>query len=611
MTPIDIAGLTLLHFVWQGTLIGGGTAIALNALRHQSPQLRYAVACASLAFTIATPVITAFAISRDVVNIPVAPQRVVGPQSIVALAAAPSPQDSHASSPRTDAPPAPSDAEAPSWLATVVALWLAGVVVLLTRFAAGWWCVHRLRRQALLQAPSHWAAATECLAAALGIRTAIRVVDSMAVDTPTVIGWLKPVVVLPIAAFANLTPTQVEAILAHELAHIRRHDSLVNLGQTLAETLLFYHPAVWWISARIRTEREHCCDEIAACVCGDPVVYAEALVELERWRTTQPVLALAATGGPLLARIRRLLGVPDERPRGATAITIAGVAAILVCLVGTTHYLRAAQSDSPALTPVDSDDAAAWHMVFNHDESQMRFLGFRGRDLVRFAYQVPSSRVLGGPSWMDEEILRLVVSLEAAPRADEMPDVVRRVLEDRLHLRTHIEQRNFPVLALVTARADGTPGPNLRESTIECFDFDEWVAAGQPPRPLPPAVPRQPVCGEKSWDTPFGHSSYVAITMKQFADRLRHDHGWPTTPNRRGGEVVDRTGLTGRYDLDFAAFAPAAALMSRFPALTTVIEPLGFRSLPHALEEQLGLTLIPSEAPFDVIVIDSADQPGP
>ena len=98
---------------------------------------------------------------------------------------------------------------------------------------------------------------------------------------PTVIGWLKPVVLLPASALAGLTPRQLEAILAHELAHIRRHDYLVNLLQTLVETLLFYHPAVWWLSRRIRVERENCCDDLAVSLCGDPVAYAAALADLE------------------------------------------------------------------------------------------------------------------------------------------------------------------------------------------------------------------------------------------------------------------------------------------------------------------------------------------
>src|SRR4029077_10699398 len=101
------------------------------------------------------------------------------------------------------------------------------------------------------------------------------------VDVPTVVGWLRPAILLPIAALAALSPAQVEAILAHERAHIRRHDCAMNVLQTIAETLLFYHPAVWWLSKRIRVEREHCCDDVAIAVCGDPVGYAQALAELE------------------------------------------------------------------------------------------------------------------------------------------------------------------------------------------------------------------------------------------------------------------------------------------------------------------------------------------
>src|SRR5207247_762569 len=129
---------------------------------------------------------------------------------------------------------------------------------------------------------------------------AAHVVESALVDVPTVVGCMRPVILLPIAAISNLTPSQIEAILAHELAHIRRHDYLVNLLQTLAETLLFYHPGVWWVSARIREEREHCCDDVAVEVCGDAVIYARALAELETWRVESTALTIAATGGSRL-----------------------------------------------------------------------------------------------------------------------------------------------------------------------------------------------------------------------------------------------------------------------------------------------------------------------
>ncbi|HEY1304867.1 MAG TPA: TIGR03435 family protein [Vicinamibacterales bacterium] len=609
MTPIDVVGWTLVHFLWEGTAIGAATVVILWCLRSRSPQARYVAACTALVAMLMAPLLTAFVLSRP--DVPSAPSVSVSGFATRSPVATPRADSLPAGSATAGTSDAPGNADVRSWRAMVVAVWVFGVTILLARFAAGWWSVHRLRRAVLLEPESQCLPAAVHLSSALGLRRAFHVVDSIEISTPTVIGWLRPIVVLPIAALATLTPMQVEAILAHELAHIRRHDSLVNLVQILAETLLFYHPAVWWISARIRLERECCCDVIAASTCADVVTYAEALLALERWRADLPSLALAATRGPLLARIRRLLGVPGvDDHRSTTGIMLAGMVMIFVTLAGASIYLRAAQADPP-LAAVGPDDAAPWHIVFSHDDSQMRFIGFGGRDLVRFAYQVPAARVIGGPSWMDEEILRLVVSLDAAPRADEMPDVVRRVLEDKLHLKTHVEQRDFPVLALERSHSDGTLGPNLQPSALDCFDVAEWVANGQPPRALPPVAPRQTVCGEEAHDTPIGHHSYVAITMQQLADELRHVDSWMTRPGRRTLDIVDRTGLTGRYDIAFESFVPAAALMARYPMLTNVFEPLGFAPLPRALDEQLGLRLEKSEAPFDVIIIDSVERPQP
>ncbi len=151
-------------------------------------------------------------------------------------------------------------------------------------------------------------------------------------DVPTVIGWLKPTVLLPMSALAGLSPLQVEAILAHELAHVRRHDYFVNLLQTLLETLLFYHPAVWWVSGQVRVERENCCDDLAVSLCGDPVVYASALADLEELRGPASRLVMAASGGVLLNRVRRLLTGPAQHA-GRGPAWLAGTSAALLVLV--------------------------------------------------------------------------------------------------------------------------------------------------------------------------------------------------------------------------------------------------------------------------------------
>ena len=199
-----------------------------------------------------------------------------------------------------------------AWLPYVVWGWAAGVAA-----PAGTICRRLLARaSAASRIPrgAHIAVASggraDCQKAAAG--DPVRVVESALIDTPSVIGLMRPLILLPIAALSSLSPGQVEALLAHELAHIRRRDYAVNLLQTVAETLLFFHPAVWWVSSRIREAREHCCDDVAVEVCGEPAAYAAALAELATWRAGGVALSVGATDGPLLMRVRRLLGAPED-----------------------------------------------------------------------------------------------------------------------------------------------------------------------------------------------------------------------------------------------------------------------------------------------------------
>ena len=182
------------------------------------------------------------------------------------------------------------------------------------------------------------------LGAALGVRHVVRVLESAAVDVPSVVGLARPAILIPASALTGLSPAQLEMILAHELAHIRRHDFLVNLLQTVVETLLFYHPAVWWVSRRIRAERELCADDLAAAATGDRVAYAAALASLESLRGASPAPSLGA-GHHLLTRIQRLVE-PDvaARPllRGGLAMTVA-LLFLAVTLSGVSAYPTAAE----------------------------------------------------------------------------------------------------------------------------------------------------------------------------------------------------------------------------------------------------------------------------
>src|SRR5438105_9546309 len=163
----------------------------------------------------------------------------------------------------------------------------------------------------------------------MGFERVIRYCECDRLDAPAAFGWIRPVVLLPVRALSGLTEDQIEAVIAHELAHIRRLDCFVNLFQIAVETLLFYHPAVWWVSQRIRTEREHCCDDEAVALCGDAVNYARALTLMEEWRTA-PSLMMAANRSPLSQRVVRILGLDGAAGR----FRLAGMAVAVACLVG-------------------------------------------------------------------------------------------------------------------------------------------------------------------------------------------------------------------------------------------------------------------------------------
>jgi beta-lactamase regulating signal transducer with metallopeptidase domain len=334
MAPwIDVAGWTLLHFIWQGTAIGMVAAIGFRLLRAAAPHVRYALASAAMVAMLIAPVATA---TRLAASVPVAVKAPVSTSAnslAATLSSDAAPRDEATTPPGRKAVPRALRLDAV--LSAIVMLWLAGVALLQFRLLGGWWRVKGLHRASLASIPSLWQARVETLATRLGVRQLVRVVEARAVDIPSVIGWWRPVILLPIGALAGLTPAQADAILVHELAHVRRHDYLANSLQHVAETLLFYHPAVWWISRRMRIEREHCCDAVVVRMCGDPIDYAVALVELEAGRSARPELAVAATDGSLVHRIRLLLSAkPSHRRPLADALVTAFVVVVLVFVTG-------------------------------------------------------------------------------------------------------------------------------------------------------------------------------------------------------------------------------------------------------------------------------------
>jgi beta-lactamase regulating signal transducer with metallopeptidase domain len=337
----------LVHSLWQNAGVAVLLWTALAALRHRSANARYLASCAALALMAALPLVTAVLLSQ-----PAAPATTVTPLVSTADAVPPSAAD-------VILPPAPVWVEADagvSWLTALkpwmLPLWLIGVLVCSLRLVLASMHTIALRRQCALEEGPITAAVSR-LAAGMGVRRSIAVRIAKTRMAPATFGLFRPVILLSSATVLGIPPQQLEAVLAHELAHIRRYDYLVNALQLLAETLLFYHPAVWWTSRRIRIERELCCDDAAVQACGDVVCYAQALTSVARLQMAPSGLTLGAGGGPLLMRIQRLLGVASVgKPVPPLWVALASVALIVAMFTGT--Y---AQGSPGALAPDTGTDA--------------------------------------------------------------------------------------------------------------------------------------------------------------------------------------------------------------------------------------------------------------
>ncbi len=333
----DALGATLLHFMWQGAAVAVALVVALRLLG--GAHVRYLASCAALAMMLFLPVTTFSVLAWGGV------EPAVGYGAASTLSSAPVAVSPNAILAQwLDA----ATAAVQPWIVT---LWLVGVALLTLRFAGAWMGTQRLRVRAIREADEVLHAVARKLAGRLGIERVPRLLLSGVAQTPMTLGWLRPVVLLPVSAVAGLEPRQLELVLAHELAHVRRHDYLVNLLQTLTESLLFYHPAVWWVSRCVRAERENCCDDLAVDVCGDPVSLARALAALEEMRLRPAAgLAAAATDGPLLQRVRRLLGMPAgaDRRRAGWSAALALVVFALVFGMGTQRSAIASSQDDGA-----------------------------------------------------------------------------------------------------------------------------------------------------------------------------------------------------------------------------------------------------------------------
>jgi len=586
---VELLGSALLQFVWQGFAIGAVYAAARRLARTSSSEVRYVMSCAALAAMACAPVVTMLV------------EHTTERAGVVGSFAAPV---SSPESPSVRDVPATAQLEVvnaagASVLPWVVLVWFTGAVCFGLRLTGSWIWAMRLCGGGVRPAPPEWQQRLKGLKTRIRLARGVRLMISPAVQAPAVLGWIRPMVLVPAGALAGLPAEQLEAVLLHELAHIRRHDYLVNLAQGAIESLLFYHPAVWWISAQIREEREHCCDDVAVALTGDAIAYARTLTEFAGAQAAfRP--ALGANGGSLARRVARLLGV--ARPAQRTGSGGGAVAAaVLLGVAGMVLYGQS--SDRPQFEAASVKPSSVQNLMMVRPQPGRLTATANLRLLMQNAYTVQPFQILGAPNWVDSD--RFEIDAKAGERASRAQIflMLQSLLEDRFELRVHRETREFPGFALVPARG-GLKLPRPKEGACEAPPPDaplDWAGGRmQPPGAGAPALPR---CG--------------SVAVRLAPSGAQFDGGKVRMPELTrvlamvmGRPVADKTGYSEEFDVHLA-FLPdqSTALLPPPPPDSAAAQDPKYGSILTSLQEQLGLRLESSRNPVDVLVVDHVQKP--
>jgi TonB family protein len=300
---LNSLALTLLHFLWQGVLVATVLKSLLLIFNNNRPQLRYALSSLAMLVNLLLPIITFIIVYRAELSSinPIANSLVLS-EFIQELK---QPDALFSFKELTEL--------LPTLLPYISILWLSTITLLAGKLLIEISTVNRLPKQGVVAPTDKLQTRFDELVKQIHLKITPRLLISLQVEVPMAIGWLKPVVLLPASMISGLNNAQLEMLILHELAHIRRHDYLVNFLQTLVEILLFFHPAVLWVSKQMRNEREYCSDDIAVQHCGDAIAYAHTLADTASLCTkahnhTIPDMAMAASGGDLKQRVIRLVG---------------------------------------------------------------------------------------------------------------------------------------------------------------------------------------------------------------------------------------------------------------------------------------------------------------
>ncbi|NQU40817.1 MAG: M48 family metalloprotease [Lentisphaerae bacterium] len=561
-------GWVLVHSLWQAVAVAVVLAIVLGLLRKAAATTRYLVSCMALILMVALPVVTMWMVDAPAtIEVPPIEPEMLESAALPVVDVAPLDLPVE----RGEASVAPAIAlEMPKvvWftlmtkqlensLPYLVVTWLFGVFGLSLWHLGGWAQLQRLKRQMIQPVADELRERANALADRLHIRQAVAVVQSALVQVPTVVGWLRPVILLPASALTGLSTAQLEALLAHELAHIRRHDYLVNLLQTAIDILGFYHPAIWWASHRIRIERENCCDDMAAGIAGDRVLYADALATMEELRG-RPGLAMAASGGSLFARIRRLAGKEEGQSKSGWIPAVAAVALVAaIVATGATRAQPAAEvvSEAGSIAAVDE----------THTTSQVA-LEFRlaeresGEGLTEAVVEGSDQKV-----WLHDsvEVSNEHVASARVLDQDGKPIIELLLTEEGAQKFEELTRRNKMKVLAILVNGKLLCAPVIREqiygrkaqiSGLFSRDEAERIAAGLAMQPWPPPQDRLkfgPVIELTVNDAKAEKACFVDFDDGTLVDLPQHDiDDW-----KEMFGMLARNGIDAAYDSSLRNFA--------------------------------------------------------
>jgi bla regulator protein blaR1 len=299
---LDTWAVTLVHSLWQGLLVLAVVRIILKLVPASKAELRYGVAVMALVFFTILSALTFYT------TLPTTSS------SNATLGTGLSMQGFIMTTPT----------EGSSWTtwlsnlllqysSTILTVWLFGASLFLLRLSGSWWYIKHLTDTGNL-VTGEWKTKVDQLALRLGVNKAISLIESSRIDAPFVVGVLHPIIFIPVHIGTGMSTEQLEAIFIHEIIHVKRHDYLINLFQSLIESMYFFNPFIWKISDMIKTEREHCCDDAVVKFGADKKAYVYALASLEESRHYKNALALSAAGNKnqLFNRIKRLMEGPTK-----------------------------------------------------------------------------------------------------------------------------------------------------------------------------------------------------------------------------------------------------------------------------------------------------------